>query len=153
MITYQIIYSIYRNNNQYIWLWNIYSKSLYFPCKEIESIIVDREKRHLPIHGKNKRMCKFSSFLLLFNINTGPIICQEQSDMLKAKWKGREIISCYWTYPFVSKRVVLITRYILLDTLNESKEDDCWMAFNNIVSYNKTYLFWYSESSKNEYRA
>ena len=144
MITYQIIYSIYRNNNQYIWLWNIYSKILYVPCKEIESIIVDREKRHLPIHGKNKRMCKFSSFLLLFNINTGPIICQEQSDMLKAKWKGREIISCYWTYPFVSKRVVLITRYILFDTLNESKDDDCWMVFNHIVSYNKTYPFWYS---------
>ena len=118
---------------------NVYSKVLYFPCKEMESIIVDREKRHLPIHGKNKRMCKFSSFLLLFNINTGPIICQEQSDMLKAKWKGREIISCYWTYPFVSKRVVLITRYILFDTLNESKDDDCWMVFNHIVSYNKTY--------------
>ena len=117
---------------------NVYSKVLYFPCKEMESIIVDREKRHLPIHGKNKRMCKFSSFLLLFNINTGPIICQEQSDMLKAKWKGREIISCYWTYPFVSKRVVLITRYILFDTLNESKYDDCWMAFNNIVFYNTT---------------
>ena len=97
------------------------------------------------IHG-NKRMCKFSSFLLLFNINTGPIICQEQSDMLKAKWKGREIISCYWTYPFVSKRVVLITRYILFDTLNESKDDDCWMAFENLVSYNKPYPFWYSKS-------
>ena len=152
MITYQTIYSIYRNNNQYIWLWNIYSKILYVLCKEIESIIVDREKRHLPIHGKNKRMCKFSSFLLLFNINTGPIICQEQSDMLKAKWKGREIISCYWTYPFVSKRVVLITRYILFDTLNESKEDDCWMVFNHIVSYNKTYPFWYSVWSKNAFQ-